>query len=743
MPLKIKMLPLAALCLLLVIGLYLAGMNPMPDSTPQPAPVAATAPNTIHIGYLKTDPAIADPIEVRSFYVLYMAEIAKYLNWGYDLVEVERNDCLEKLEKGEIDLLLPVEANPNNTTKFAHTQSDFYLDTLALYTKADENRFSSNDLAKLNDVSIGVYLGRPANERFYAFCKKNKLQVQIHEYSERAAFTAALATGEVDMVVDSVANRIPEAKFLLAFDVIPTQIISTQEKSHLLADLDRASLQLQEDNPDLTRRTRGILNEYMRPLITNYSPEESEFIRKSRHIRVALFGSYPPYVDYDARHDKFQGIFPELLNQLANTSGLSFDFKHYESYAQAAEALQEGNADLLIDNYTSHMQDFNKYTFTKPVFYLDCTFIGPKYKKLPQFSDQGIRLAMAKTSSPSWRIYMQNVLPSWEIYQYDNINDCLDAVRDGKADFTLVDTLNLNNGRLLLLYPTLNLLPTTNIRLPVCLVISKKMPAMLQTVLNKSITRIPNGAINQLVRGQGIAIKPRLTPAYFFSHYPLHTGLALGAILLLLVTLAFAIQHNRNEKRQHFALTRKNAELEETLYELQETTKSRDVYKEQAETDALTGVLNKAAMERFVKRCLASHTGQEDISDAFIIADLDHFKEANDTHGHQYGDDILKDFAHALIRLTRHRDGVGRFGGDEFLLYLRNIPKDNLAAFAQRLMNAAHQLDPAQRPPLSASIGIVSIDRANLDYEEVFQRADRALYEVKERGRDGYKIYLE
>ena len=738
MPLKIKLLPVLAICLLLAVGLY--HMLPAYDAQPQPT-AREIATQAVRIGYLKPDPAIADPIEVRHFYVLYMAEIAKYLGWTYEFVEVECNGCLEKLDKGEIDLLLPVEENPNLATSFAHTQNNFFVDTLALYTRADEARFNPKDLTNLNGASIGIYRGRPANEHFFKFCQKNKIQATIHEYPNRAAFTAALESGEVDMVVDSVSNRIPEAKFLLAFDVIPTNIVSKPEKSYLLSDLDRASLQLQEDNPDLSRRYKNLLNEYTRHLVTNYTPAESEFIRSSRPVRAAIFGDYPPYVVYDARQDKIQGIFPELFKLLANTSGLTFDFKHYESQAQALEALKNGNADLLIDVFTAHMRDFNQHSFTKPIYYLDCTFIGPKYTNLPHFSTPGIKLAMVKTDTTSWVSYMQNMLPAWEIYQYDTINDCLEAVRDGKADYTLLDTLNLNNGRMLLLYPTLNLLPASSIRLPVCLTISKKAPAMLQTVLNKSITRIPTGAIDQLVRGQGMAIKPKLTPGYFFSQYPLHTGLSLGAILLLLVTLCFALQHNRSEKRQRLALTRKNAELEETLHELQETEKSRDAYKEQAETDALTGVLNKAAMEKFVKKSLAELNGKENIADAFIIADLDHFKEANDTHGHQYGDDILKDFAHALIRLTRHKDGVGRFGGDEFVLYLRNIPQEALISFAQRLQTAAHELDPTQKPPLSASIGIAIIDSPDLTYEEVFYRADKALYHVKEGGRDGYRIY--
>lgn len=83
MPLKIKLLPVLAICLLLAVGLY--HMLPAYDAQPQPT-AREIAPQAVRIGYLKPDPAIADPIEVRHFYVLYMAEIAKYLGWTYEFV---------------------------------------------------------------------------------------------------------------------------------------------------------------------------------------------------------------------------------------------------------------------------------------------------------------------------------------------------------------------------------------------------------------------------------------------------------------------------------------------------------------------------------------------------------------------------------------------------------------------------------------------------------------------------------
>jgi diguanylate cyclase (GGDEF)-like protein len=369
------------------------------------------------------------------------------------------------------------------------------------------------------------------------------------------------------------------------------------------------------------------------------------------------------------------------------------------------------------------------------------TFIGPTSADFSKLTSEPHRLAMVRENSPAGLVYLQNELIGWQFYQHENIYECLEAVKHGKADYALIDTLILQMDRTLLMYPTLMAVPTSYLEIPVCLVINKDLPPLLKTALNKTILRITVGQVNQLVRSKSLESRPSFSLLYLFTHYPLQSGFSVGVLLLLLTTLFFSIQHNRQEKRQRQILTQANKEMEATLQELRKTEKSRDAYKEQAETDALTGVLNKAAVEKYVKKNLAALSTQEKVSEAFIIIDLDHFKEANDTQGHQYGDDILKDFAHALIRLTRHRDIVGRFGGDEFVLYLRNIPESALHDFAQRLLTAAHALDPVQRPPLSASIGIALINHAGLTYDEIFYMADKALYTVKEGGRDGYKIY--
>ena len=733
--------PILAVALILAAFLWHNANGPVGTLAPPPPTPKEAAPVTVRIGHLRSDPTIANSLDLRHFYGLHLTELAKYLDWTYEFVEVTPQEALDRLRQGDIDLLLPTEVNPRRQDELAYSKHHFFLDTLALYTREGDMRFHTKDLSSLDGASVGLYENRPGNEAFLRFCREYKLKPQLHTYKDQAEVMEALHSGQIDLVLDSTTNIVGGEAFLMAFDLLPANIAALKENHHLLDDLDEADAMLRRENPEYVRKIQDSFRAYMRPLITTYTPEESAYVKNSPPLRVAFFGNTPPYVEYTVDPGKVQGIYPDLFQLLANTSGFSFEYNHYITHEDAAQALKDGEADLIIDTYSAHMKDYASFSYTNLLLHQEMNFIGPTTEDFSQLTSQPHTLAMVEGQSPSGLVYLQNELIGWTFYQYHDLADCLEAVKRGDADYALIDTLALRTDRTLLMYPSLMVVPTSYMEIPVCITISKRLPPILKTVLNKSILRITTGQVDQLVLSRILDAQPDLSLYYLFTHYPLQSGLSVGILLLLLTTLIFSIHHSRQEKRQRLMLTQTNQELENTLQELLEAQKDRDAYKEQAETDALTGVLNKAAVEKSVQKILSALKSPEKVSDAFFIVDLDHFKEANDTQGHQYGDDILKDFAHALIRLTRHRDLVGRFGGDEFVLYLRNIPESALHDFAQRLLIAAHKLDPVQKPPLSASIGIALINHAGLTYDEIFYMADKALYAVKEGGRDGYKIY--
>ncbi len=155
--------------------------------------------------------------------------------------------------------------------------------------------------------------------------------------------------------------------------------------------------------------------------------------------------------------------------------------------------------------------------------------------------------------------------------------------------------------------------------------------------------------------------------------------------------------------------------------------------------DTLSGLLNKATFKTEVKEYLAGHSAK---GVGFIFMDMDHFKDINDHLGHREGDVVIKETAKKIQLLFANFDLVSRFGGDEFCVFVKDIPRDTLEdrlKFAIEKMHADYPYDGGVIH-LSASIGVAYCHRDTIEYKDLFKVADEALYKVKDRGRDGFYI---
>ena len=178
-------------------------------------------------------------------------------------------------------------------------------------------------------------------------------------------------------------------------------------------------------------------------------------------------------------------------------------------------------------------------------------------------------------------------------------------------------------------------------------------------------------------------------------------------------------------------------ELGQMAIAINKIRSSRDSYRKDAEVDKLTGLLNKATFERMCRGKLSEN--RIGVFSTLIVVDLDHFKEVNDTLGHQAGDALLHSFGDVLRKLFRPTDLVGRFGGDEFVVLLNDIPGKEIAVQkAKRIVEAACATSTgSDTVRISASVGMASTPQHGVDYDSLFSVADRSVYSVKESGRNG------
>ena len=155
--------------------------------------------------------------------------------------------------------------------------------------------------------------------------------------------------------------------------------------------------------------------------------------------------------------------------------------------------------------------------------------------------------------------------------------------------------------------------------------------------------------------------------------------------------------------------------------------------------DSLTGAMTRRAFFSACGRALGSMQGQATPPGYFIMVDLDWFKEINDQYGHPEGDRALKGVAHYLKEALGEQCIIGRMGGDEFVALLcSDISADELEAALKHFQTRVHHITWGEQH-LTCSVGVVPI-RADRSPEELYQAADRLLYEAKEQGRDRYVI---
>ncbi len=157
------------------------------------------------------------------------------------------------------------------------------------------------------------------------------------------------------------------------------------------------------------------------------------------------------------------------------------------------------------------------------------------------------------------------------------------------------------------------------------------------------------------------------------------------------------------------------------------------------ERDPMTDLYNKKYSEIKIGERLKCIT--PDNRGVFFMLDLDHFKGINDTYGHGVGDMVIRETADYMKRLVRREDIAGRLGGDEFCIYFQGkLTPETAMEKAERLCKRIRSIIPSREKGTSCSIGIVYCDSPCLSFEEVYKKADEALYKQKESGRDGYTV---
>ncbi len=161
-----------------------------------------------------------------------------------------------------------------------------------------------------------------------------------------------------------------------------------------------------------------------------------------------------------------------------------------------------------------------------------------------------------------------------------------------------------------------------------------------------------------------------------------------------------------------------------------------------AQRDPLTNVYNKGVTAEKIKQLI--HTSRLYEKHALFVIDIDDFKHVNDTYGHLEGDRVLVTLVKRVESMFRSKDIIGRIGGDEFVVMMRDVTSlkqvENKAAELGQALSHQFRKDE-EKIEVSGSVGIALYPMDGREYEELLERADLALYQVKGTGKNHYMLY--
>lgn len=160
---------------------------------------------------------------------------------------------------------------------------------------------------------------------------------------------------------------------------------------------------------------------------------------------------------------------------------------------------------------------------------------------------------------------------------------------------------------------------------------------------------------------------------------------------------------------------------------------------EKAKRDPMTKLLNKMEVENQVTEALCQPSDKPNV---LFLIDIDNFKGINDTFGHTFGDTVISDIANILSRQFRTEDIVGRVGGDEFLVLMRNVTVEKAELKAKNLCRALTKEYTGGEivRKITTSIGLAVSGTDGYTYKELFDSADRAMYRTKQSGKNGFSL---
>jgi polar amino acid transport system substrate-binding protein len=648
----------------------------------------------------------------KGYSIDYVNLIANKLAIQIEYVNTSWDNALNMLDNKQLDFIANVLKSEERQERFLFSDIPYRVLTPAMVSRIGEKEY--NSFKELNGKTMALVKGFHSYDRV----KKDFPDINIYPTNNALEILTAVSTkkadatyGIKDILEYSInKNLITNLKitpniddesfgFYFAYNKENTVLKSIIEKAEKLISKN----EIENLNNKWFKKLIEVENSSKNYLFT---PEEIVYLENKRTITMCVDPDFLPY-EQITKEGRYIGIIADIMDQISTNSNIKFQLNITKSFSESFQLVKDKRCDIIpfavqtisrneFFNFTQSYLKFSTVITTRN----DVLFVN----SIKEIADK--KIALVKNYALVEMI--KHISPNISIIEVKDVKEGLEKVTSGEAYAFIgsMPTIAYSKQKYNFHDIIINGKIDNDLLARIAIRNDEKI---LQTILNKAINSLKTEDTERITNKWITIIKDKQFDTKFLIQVVI-------VIIIIFVLILTALIYGSNIK-----LSALNKELEKL-----------------SQTDKLTSLYNRAKLDSILEKEIR-YKNRYETSLSLVIADIDFFKNINDTYGHVVGDIILKEFADILSKNIRETDYVGRWGGEEFLLIFPHTKDSDAHIITENLRKIIEKNDFYNNIKLTASFGINECNDGNPT--KCVSKADKALYEAKNSNRNCVKIF--
>ena len=658
-----------------------------------------TTEKIVKVGYYENEKFQEGASEgaVKSGYAYeYYQKIATYNGWRYEYVYGSWSEIYDAFVRGDIDLLAGLGFAEERLEIMNYPNNPMGFESYYLFVRGDDATVTVDPLT-LKGKKIGTISGL-LEKSIREWLENNDVNAQIIIYDDVNDRDEALQNGQIDAFIGESAsvgskeNIIP----LLKIKNVDMYICVAKDRLDLLKDLNLAQDYLDTREPyyinDLSKKyfSKNAIN-------LQVAAEESKWLEDHDYvISIGYMDNFLPYCGTD-ENGNATGIMVDVINEafsgIKSKKPIKFEYRPYNSTDDMIQATHDHDIELMfpISDDIYFLEQNNLYHSSDVI----TSAMNLVYMGDPSEAEKGI-IAINQNNQIQYN-YIANYFPDNEIIYFETVDECLDAVVEGRASGAILSGLRASTLLKEKYYSDLDYmeLPHNTVK---CFGVS---------TAHKGILPLLNQALNSLEENS--AVNYTLNYADYSEDYSIaefirrHKIQVAFIVMLLVIAIVIVIAVDRVK------------------------TQKRNLYYEFAYKDGLTKLLNRRAYEEELEKLNRSIPENQ----ICVSMDLTRLKYVNDNFGHAAGDELISEAGRLITEAFGKYGKIYRTGGDEYYGLLQADITEFEAA-KENLDKMCESWKGVYSSSLKVAVGAATLkDVENKDILEICKYADKRMYQAK------------